>query len=82
MAEILTATASNLAGVRPVLDENGQITDLQIDINLSYSNGEGGAVVGRVKTVNVWALLSDGQKAAMQDIQNTISQYIVATFFT
>lgn len=74
----------NLAGavlrsVQPVLDEQGAITELRIDLGLSYM-GADGYQLDRVVSVNVWDILSDAQKAAMNDIQGAITQYVQSTY--
>lgn len=81
MTTNLHATNALLAGVRPKLDEAGQITSLDIDLSMQYSDDAGNPVVGRTVTFNCWEVLSEGQKANMQDIQNTINAHIMATYF-
>ena len=80
MADSLTATNSILAGVHPVLDEQGALTALTVDISLEYTAGDG-AKVGRTVTIDAWALLSEQQRTNMQDIQNTMMAHIVSTYF-
>ena len=80
MADRLTATNSILAGVRPELDEKGALTGLYVDIALEYTAGDGGKV-GRTVTIDAWALLNEEQRINMQDIQNTMMNHIVSTYF-
>lgn len=81
MTDSLHAIASSLAGVRPTLDEAGSITALNVDINLSYADVNNTPVVGRTVSFNAWDVLSETQKTNMQDIQQTLLQHIVETYF-
>lgn len=81
MADSLVANAAALTGVRPKLDELGAITELQIDIALSYVDGYGQPAAGRTVTFDAWQVLDITQKANMQDIQNAIQAHIVASYF-
>ena len=81
MPDFLTATSSVLCGVRPSLDESGNIARLMIDIALSYSDQDGVPSVGRTVTFDAWELMTESQRLAMQDIQNTLQTYIAATYF-
>jgi hypothetical protein len=81
MADSLTAVNAVLAGVHPSLDVNGGITQLTIDIALAYVDGAGQPAAGRTVSFDAWQVLSDAQKANMQDIQNTIQTHIAGTYF-
>lgn len=80
MPDTLIATASGLAGVRPQLDDAGNITGMTVDINLSYASPDGGPSIGRMVSIDAWALFTPQQKANMQDIQNAITQHVSAKF--
>jgi hypothetical protein len=82
MADTLTATASSLANVRPVTDEAGVISSMEIDVNLSYTDSSGGDPIGRMVTFDIWPLLTGTQQTALQDVQAAIQAYITATYFS
>jgi hypothetical protein len=82
MSISLHTSGSELSGVHPTLDENGQLTSLRVDIALSFSDDDGVFVASKTESFNAWDLMSDTQKANMQDIQNTLMGYIIATYFT
>lgn len=82
MADILTASASSLANVRPVTDGAGVISSMEIDVNLSYTDAAGGDPIGRMVTFDIWPLLSGAQQTALQDVQTAIQSYIATTYFS
>lgn len=82
MADTLVVTASALANVRPVTDSVGTISSMEIDVNLSYTDSNGGDPIGRMVTFDIWPLLTGAQQTALQDVQAAIQAYIVATYFS
>lgn len=82
MADILVASASSLANVRPVVDGAGVISAMEIDVNLSYTDVSGGDPIGRMVTFDIWPLLSGVQQTTLQDVQAEIQAYITATYFS
>ncbi len=80
MPDVMQVTNSILAGVHPSLDDAGQLLGLTIDVALEYTSSDGGKS-GRQVSIDVWELMSETQRANMQDIQNTINTEIVARFF-
>lgn len=77
----LSATGSALSGVRPELNELGEIINLHVDIALRYANEDQSIVTGMTVTFNAWDVLDETQKTNMQDIQSTLMSYIITTYF-
>jgi hypothetical protein len=65
-----------------ILDENNLISDISIDLKLSYADGSNTNVASRIVEVRVWNILSGTQQQNLQDIQTTIDQYIQGIYFT
>lgn len=80
MADALTAVDSILTNVKPEYDADKNIVALYINLALAYQAVDG-ARIGRTVEVDIWHLLSDSQKAALQEVQQVITTYIADTYF-
>ena len=81
MADALTAVDSILVGVKPELDATQNIVALNVSIALAYEAADG-ARIGTTVQIEAWNLLTIEQQAVLQEVQQTINQYIVDTYFT
>tara|TARA_R110000868_G_scaffold207130_1_gene456091 strand:- start:250 stop:495 length:246 start_codon:yes stop_codon:yes gene_type:complete len=81
MADALTAVDSILVGVKPELDSAQNIVALNVSVALAYEAVDG-ARIGRTVQIEAWGLLTTAQQTALQEVQQTINQYIVDTYFT
>ena len=75
----VTMEAAALAGVRSDLNLLGEMTTLEVDVNVSYAS-EDGMRVGRMITVDAWALMTEEQRAALQSICASIVSYVASTY--